>query len=234
MSVPRKKRERAKDGLSPEQWALVQANLRLVDDVAIRHFPGLARQRPDYLRSLGTVGLEDAVRTFDPARGHLRNHAWMRIRGAILDGLESDGSCAAETLRRARLAGVDFAACQAEGPDPQSDTEEQAAERFRAALRGFAAAWKIGWVFGGHGDDAEAALRRAARARSEEEALAASGDLPERDRQILHLRYREGHTWPEVAVRTGIPEGTLYHHHHAFMKRLAGRLRDRRVDPIEG
>ena len=90
-----------------------------------------------------------------------------------------------------------------------------------------------GWIFGGHGDDAEAPLLRAARARAEEEALVASETLPDRDRQLIELRYRQGCTWPEVAAATGVPEGTLYHHHHAAMKRLAGRMRPKRIDPVE-
>jgi RNA polymerase sigma factor (sigma-70 family) len=226
-----KRREKAE--LTPEQWAVVRANLHIVDDVILRHFPKVAKTQIEYFRSLGIPGLEDAVRTFDPSKGQLRGYAWMRIRGAILDGLENEGSCATEALRKARLATEDFAACQKEGPPRQDDTEEQAAERFRGGLRGFAATWAIAWIFGGRGDDAEAPLRREARTRIEEEALAAVDTLPDRERQVLELRYRRGLSWAEIVRETGIPAGTLYAHHHAAVKRLADRMRAKRVDPGE-
>jgi RNA polymerase sigma factor (sigma-70 family) len=225
--------EEERSALSPEQWALVQANLKIVDDVGLRHFPQLAKTQPHYLRSLGTPGLEHAVRTFDPARGSLRNHAWMRIRGAILDGLAQDGPCVSEAVKRAMSAGMDFAACQAVGPHALDDTDDKARERFRGALGGFVASWKIGWVFGGRGDDAETPLRRAARLRIEEEALAMSETLPERERRMMHLRYRDGRPWHEVAAILGMAESTLFNHHHALMERLARRMLTKKVDPVD-
>ncbi len=222
-----------KPELTPAQWAMVEANLDLIDDVASKHFPSLARERPHYFRALGTPGLEDSVRTFDPARGQLRSYAWMRIRGAILSGMEADGSCAAEAIQKARLPAADFASCQTEGPARRDDTQEQASARFEDGLRGFARAWEMGWVFGGRGDDAETPLRRAARTRDEDDALAGCETLPDRERQVVELRYRDELTWPQIEEKTGIPEGTLYYHHHRAVKRLAARARPKKVDPVE-
>lgn len=62
----------------------------------------------------------------------------------------------------------------------------------------------MGWVFGGRGDDAETPLRRAARQRAEDDVLAGRATLPDRERQVIELRYGEELSWPQIEQRTGI------------------------------
>jgi RNA polymerase sigma factor (sigma-70 family) len=220
--------------LSPAQWEAVRKHLHLVDEVSFRYFTRLAQTRLHYLRSLGTPGLEDAVRTFDPSKGaQLRTHAWRRIRGAIRDGLRKDGACADELIENGVLAADDFAAWQTEGPSPQEDSEEAAAARYSDGLRGYGTAWYLGWVFGGRAAETETLLQSAARTRLREEALTVVMTLPERERRVVELRHVDGLRWPALAASLAVSEATAHRHYQRAMVRLEARLRDKKVEPVE-
>jgi RNA polymerase sigma factor FliA len=220
--------------LTAEQWEVVRTHLYLVDEVCFRYFTRLARTSLDDLRSLGTQGLEDAVRTFDPTKGaQLRTHAWRRIRGAIRKGLEKDRGCADELLDKGRFASEEYASWVTEGPGVQEDTEEAAAERYSQAIRGHATAWYLGWVFGGRAAETETLLRTAARERLQDEALVVTASLPERERRVVQMRHVDDLTWPAVAAALKLSEATVHRYYDRAIVRLEARLRDRRVEPVD-
>lgn len=74
---------------TPEQQALVFSMLPLVKTVVGRVAMTLpSHVRQEDLLSAGVIGLMDAARRYDPAKGtSFKNYAAMRIRGAVLDEL---------------------------------------------------------------------------------------------------------------------------------------------------
>lgn len=111
------------------------------------------------------------------------------------------------------------------GPSPRDDTEEAAAERYSEGIRGYGAAWYLGWVFHGRASDPETVLHEGARERLREEALEVVATLPERERRVVELRHVGGLTWPKVAATAGISEATAHRHYNRAMVRLEARLR---------
>lgn len=76
----------------------------------------------DDLVGYGVLGLLDAVRRFDPARGaSFETFAWYRIRGAMLDGLRLEDWVPVSRRQRAKLEGEHL-------PPPLSLDEEWSAD----------------------------------------------------------------------------------------------------------
>jgi len=214
------------ESLTPAARALVRANLSLMDDVIHRDFARFPETSLPYLRALAAPGLIDAAQTYDVDRGaQFRTYAWTRIRGAIRNGLRRDRSCTDELVERGVLSADEYAAWQGDSPESRQDTEPQAAGRFSKALHGYAAAWTLGWAFGGSADDPEAVLQRGAGERVEVELWTTCDTLPERDRQVIDLRDRQRLTWPKVAAAMSVSVATAHRYHHAAMGRLGDRVR---------
>jgi DNA-directed RNA polymerase specialized sigma24 family protein len=96
-----------------------------------------------------------------------------------------------------------------------------------------ATAWYLGWVFGGRAVETETLLQAAARKRLQDEALAVTASLPERERRVVEMRHVDDLAWPAVAAALKLSEATVHRYYDRAIVRLEARLRDRRVEPVD-
>ncbi|XVU28428.1 sigma-70 family RNA polymerase sigma factor [Actinoplanes sp. CA-054009] len=101
---------------------------------------------------------------------------------------------------------------------------EEAHRRTSSAVRLYDATFSRGDPVGEQVSDADAAARLT-------EALKA---LPERLCRAITLAYLEGHTYREVAVVLGVPEGTAKSQLREGLRRLAKALRETHTGEVEG
>lgn len=201
----------------------------------------------DDLVGAGTIGLVQALETFDPARGlAFSTHAMPRIRGAILDeirGLDWLPRSARERRRDALRVRDSFQ--RTLGREP---TEDEAAE----AMPGGLGAWRRALVElndpsfvpldGGAGSEAGSGPRLADAlpdvgapdmmtelvAEEERTELAeAFESLPERDRLILSLSFYERLPLREIASLLLVTESRVSQLRTRALSRLRERLEPR-------
>lgn len=201
---------------SPEVLANLASALDLVDIVARQVARTLGAPMPTHdLASYGYEGLLSAARSFEAERGvPFRRWASLRIRGAIIDGLRSQGDLPRHVHRRLRaLAAGDryLGAMNEEAAVSPSPTPESADSRLTTYLAGIATAMAMGFLgesVSGHAEDI------ASRAMTPEEDLgheqllramrASIASLPEVERALLERHYFGGVTLDLAARELGL------------------------------
>jgi len=230
----------------PEGHELLLAMAPLVKQVASemrQHLP--AHVEMDDLVSAGTLGLVDALRKFDPSRKvKIESYARHRIRGGILDALRSLDPATRDMRRRSRRVEETYHELEATLGRPVKD--EEIAQALGISLK----AWHR-WAreihalpFGGWRRRETAALVRTRPAGDEGGMAVPQEDpfdlcyrreqrdlmnrelarLPERERLILTLYYRQDLTMRQIAARLNVDESRVSQLHAEALQRLKGRV----------
>ncbi|MBZ5565440.1 MAG: sigma-70 family RNA polymerase sigma factor [Acidobacteriia bacterium] len=209
-----------------------------------RHLPSYAAVQTDDLVSAGVLGLIDALKKYDARRRTpVEHYAVFRIRGAMLDSLR-EWDCAPRPLRRISKA-IERAAWKleaelgraAEGPELARalgmtlDRWHQTARELRDT--GVHSRTPFAPVGTGKSETPRARFEVADRespfeacARHERSTLVAQalGGLPERERQIITLYYRNDLTQKQIGVRLCLSEARVCQLRYAALHRLRKTL----------
>jgi len=197
----------------------------------------------DELINWGLDGLLQALRRFDPSRQvEFEAYARLRIRGAILDRLRATDFMARSLRRKANK--LERAYHVLEGRLGRPATEEEVAAELEMGvteLQDLLAAIGRSGVVGiedlgeapaqeqqaledildvDRADPLDALLSRE-RAKLVADAIQR---LPERERSVVALYYREGITMREVAAVLGVTESRVSQLHSQALLRLGGQL----------
>ncbi len=237
-------KKRAKHATEPELEDLIAQFFPVIHGLAHR----LARSLPacldaDDLASVGVIGLMDALARYDPSRGvQFKTYAEFRIRGAMLDEIRSMDwvprsvrECAA-TLQRVTCNLV-----QQQGRLPTDDDladalniSEEELRRIRANLRPLSFV-SIEQLEGGEllehrlqrlladtgrPDPLSTAHTETLR-RALQEAICL---LPERERRVLMLYYRDELTMKQISAILSVTESRICQIHGHAITRLRTHL----------
>ncbi len=201
----------------------------------------------DDLVGAGTLGLVDALRKFDPARNvKLESYARHRIRGGILDSLRNLDPATRDMRKRARKVEKTYRELEARLGRPVQG-EEVARElglSMKVWHRWAREIHSLGFDGWQHCEAAPAAklpvkdeYRIAAHQvtedpfdlcyRREQRDLLnrAMARLPERERLIVTLYYRQELTMKEIAARLDVDESRVSQLHAEAIERLKARVR---------
>lgn len=205
---------RASDGDRTAESALVEENSGLIHTIARRYYGrGL---EPEDLYQLACVGFIKAVRGFDPALGNeFSTYAVPKIAGEIRRFLRDDGAVKvsravkerAMRVRRiqselesrlGRSPGVSELAAAAGLTPEEVATCEQAEVSVDSLERELSGGGRLGDLIGDEGMEERTCLYL-----SLEEALET---LPERERQVIALRYARDMTQQQVSRIIGVSQ----------------------------
>ena len=199
----------------------------------------------DDLVSDGTVGLIDAVRKFDPAKGvTIESYARYRIRGAILDSLRDQDHASRDMRRRIRKVQTVSQDLERQLGRPAEDSEvaqalgmtlakwyERVAELQRLGFEGSGS--KIPQEFSKRVDEealpatsAESPFALCYRREQHDLILHALGSLSERERLIITFYYKDALTMKQIGARLGIDESRVSQVHSGALLRLRRRVAD--------
>jgi RNA polymerase sigma factor FliA len=197
----------------------------------------------DDLVSDGTVGLIDAVRKFDPAKGvTIESYARHRIRGAILDSLRNQDYASRDMRRRIKKVESTCQALERRLGRPAEDAEMakamglslkkwygRVAELRRIGFEG--TGLRIPQEFTRRVDEEDLPAAPAENPfalcyqREQNKLLSlALGCLADRERLIITLYYKNGLTMKQIGCRLGIDESRVSQLHSSSMRRLRSRV----------
>ncbi|MBI4165568.1 MAG: FliA/WhiG family RNA polymerase sigma factor [Acidobacteria bacterium] len=224
----------------------VVALLPLVKRVAMQMRERLpAHVELDDLISTGVLGLVDAVHKFDADKEvKLEQYAQHRIRGAILDGLREQDTASRDMRRKNKHAEQVYGELEAKLGRTPNDLEMAKALGMSLArwyrtvleLRAVGVDWLRPLASVGTQESAftladsipaenEGHQFDACYQRERKEILAqALGRIPERERQVVELYYREELTMREIGERLGIDESRVSQLHSTAIERLRRRV----------
>src|SRR5580658_5199088 len=195
----------------------------------------------DDLVSTGVVGLISAIDNFDPAQNvKLRTYAEYKIRGAILDSLR--GLDWAPRQKRRRSKQIEVAISAAEQKLKRAPTEDEVAAQHEISLEEYHE-WlveirglNIASLEGAGGEqgkdlinfipDPSNNLPSALLERSELERLLTESidDIPEMERTVLSLYYKEELTLREIAQVVNLHESRISQLKSQAILRLRSKL----------
>lgn len=225
----------------PEVVARIEECLDLVDILARQ----MRRQfgphvQVDDLASQGREALLAAARSFDESRGvPFRRWANLRMRGAMIDGVRSQGNLPRRVYRKLRaMQAADFvheAAAEEQGATP-APTPEAAAEKLRDQLSSAAMAMAIGFL-SMKGDEAierardpdESPEDAVARAEILAKIRAAIAERPDAERTLLMRHYFDDVTFEEAAREIGLSKSWASRLHARAIEGVAKTLKRSRV-----
>lgn len=225
----------------PEVVARIEEGLDLVDLLARQ----LRRQfgphvQVDDLASQGRETLLAAARSFDPSRGvPFRRWANLRIRGAMIDAVRSQGNLPRRVYRKLRAMQaadhVHEVAAEEQSASPPA-TPEAAAEKLRDQLSSAAMAMAIGFL-SMKGDEAlerardpdESPEEAVARAELLAKIRAAIAERPDAERTLLERHYFDDVTFEEAAREIGLSKSWASRLHARAIEGVAKSLKRSRV-----
>ncbi len=217
--------------LDARQRALVESGLTVVDRVLRtlrRRYASLVD--PDELASLGRAGLVAAARAYDPSRATpFDAFAWGHVHGAMMAGVRDEAQHRA--IARAAREGAHAVLGSLEDDadvlrDGDADHRARVDRSADALVASMVAA--IGARLAApHGE--ELAIERQTHAIALRALDAATAELPERDRRLIGLVYRDDVDLGRAAATLGLSYMTARRVHRSAVDRLAVRLRARGV-----
>lgn len=174
----------------------------------------------------GMVGLLESMDRYEPERGiRFETFAFLRIEGAILNGLAADSELHRQLAirredKRQRLNSL------AESPAPETSALERLADL------------AVGMAMGFMLDDAvlsprEPAMPDNAYCRTELAQLRRQlaelmQQLPQAEHRVLHRHYFQQVPFDQIALGMGLTRGRISQLHHAGLRRLRELLRQAR------
>jgi RNA polymerase sigma factor FliA len=229
-----------------ERDRLIMENLPQVHYIAKRIHDRLPPHVPfEDLVNAGIVGLLEAIRNFDASRGaQIKTYAELRIRGAILDSLREMDWSPRALRRKARQ--IEESHSRLRQALDRSPSEQELADDMHINLAELRAllcdlrGLNLGSIQAMQDEPGkgEHILKYVPNSPDEDpyffclqselkDYLARAVDeLPERERQLLALYYKEDLTMKEVGAVLGIGEGRISQLHSAAMARLRARMRE--------
>ena len=225
----------------PEVVARIEEGLDLVDLLARQ----LRRQfgphvQVDDLASQGREALLAAARSFDPERGvPFRRWANLRVRGAMIDAVRSQGNLPRRVYRKLRAMQAadlvhDAAAEEQAAAPPQ--TPEAAAAALQGQLSSAAMAMALGFL-SMKGDEALARAEdpdaspesQVSRAEIVAAVRAAIAERPEAERHLLERHYFDDVTFEEAARELGLSKSWASRLHARAIEGVAKALKRTRT-----
>jgi RNA polymerase sigma factor for flagellar operon FliA len=229
-----------------ERNRLLMENLPQVHYIAKRIHDRLPPHLPlEDLVNAGIVGLLEAIRNFDASRGtQVKTFAELRIRGAILDSLrEMDWSPRA--LRR-KSRQLEECHRRLRHSLERSPSEQELAQDMHVSIEDLRAllcdlrGLNLGSLQAieqedGKGDQVfkyapnspdEDPYYLCLQSELKRYLAMAVDELPDRERKLLALYYKEDLTMKEVGAVLGIGEGRVSQLHSAAMARLRARMQE--------
>ena len=183
---------------------------------------------PDDLRGWGFQGRLEAKQRFDATRGvRFSAFAHYRIRGAILDGVRSQGFLRRRAYARLKaLEATDAVSEQLaeEHGDRAPMSAEARAEALDVTLGKITAAFLISAVGQGEDRAPEAPDQQLESAEVKGMVQKGLGELPERERTLLEAVYFEGATIEAVGLRMGLSKSWASRLHAKALDRLRKHL----------
>jgi RNA polymerase sigma factor for flagellar operon FliA len=195
----------------------------------------------DDLVGAGNLGLVDALRKFDPTRKvKIESYARHRIRGGILDALRTLDPASRDMRQRARRVEKTYRELEAKLGHPVKDEEIAQAlgislklwhrwaqeihalgfdgwpRNETAAMSYSAPAGERGWMAVAPEDPFHLCYRR----EQQDLLNRALARLPEREKVIVILYYREDFTMKQIAARLGVDESRVSQLHAEALERL--------------
>jgi len=202
----------ARTGLSASEQTMVTENIGLVHHIASRvvhRFPSDFDR--DDLVQVGTLGLIDAVRRFDPDRGvRFSSFAGRRIEGAITDYLRSTDWAPRSVRSRRRIlamaeasgATTDDEVSRLSGLDPET-VRRVRADVERASLLSFERVVDAGADL----DDSDHSIDSDLLRRESAQTVRAALDrLPLRQRMLVEAHFLDGRTLTEIGEAMGVTQ----------------------------
>ena len=198
----------------------------------------------DDLVSDGTIGLIDAVRKFDAAKGvTIESYARYRIRGAILDSLRDQDHASRDMRRRMKKIESTCQDLERKLGRPVGDAEvatamgmglaqwyDRAAELQRVGFEGAGGRFIQDGSRRVNEEDLPAAAEDSpfdfCYRREQRDLLSrALGCLSERERSIITLYYQQTLTMKQIGERLGIDESRVSQLHSGAVARLRSRIK---------
>lgn len=186
------------------------------------------------LSSHGSEALLMAARTFDPTRGiPFRRWANLRVRGAMMDGIRSQGNLPRRVYRKVRAMQLAHEANEGAAEDAAPATPEAADAALDQKLSASAMALALGFLTMRHGDDALADAADPGATPEEKVAAAelltnvrqAIDERPEAERRLLLRHYFDDVTIDEIGKELGLSKSWASRIHTRAIEGVVRTLR---------
>ena len=193
----------------------------------------------DDLIQVGMIGLLDASQNYDPSQGaQFETYATIRIRGAMLDDVRKEDWAPRSVHRNARRISEAVRAVEARtGRDAQDiEVAEQmgvSLDEYYGYLQDSASARLFALDDLNDGDESAGInanhgrpLDEVQQAHFKKSLAQAIGSLPDRERLVLALYYKEELNLKEIGAVLGVSESRVSQIHSQAALRLRSRLTD--------
>lgn len=220
-----------------QQQKLIEQCQGLVRSLALRiHGKVPPNVDLDDLIAYGQVGLSEAARDFDPARGNqFSTYAYYRVRGAIYDGMAKMswfGRHPHRPLRFEQMANECLAVESEETPDPSRATSDEDARWLRDLSRTLAVIY-VTATHGASGNREQNLVDASSpegpsclfAAELRQRLDASIAELPAAAGQLIRAVYFEETTLQEAGERIGVSKSWASRLHARALQQLARSLK---------
>lgn len=220
-----------------ERASLVMENLDLVEHVLSHLRASGITMDPEELRAYGQQGLVEASLRFEANKGSgFRTFAYLRVRGAMIDGMRKMGSWSRrgyESVQMMRAVQATSEGALDEGGSPEDLSPEAAQARLQKHMGNVVSAMSVGiFAEAAFGDGGITAKDRTPGADELLEArqiieLLNRGidELPKDEAEVLRRFYLAGECLDDVAAVLGCSRSWASRLHTRAIQRLALKMR---------